>query len=227
MKNTSTCLALFLSLILDSCLLNPEKLSNEEIISRTIEFHDPYNNWHTLRAEFHFDSQFSFADSTQEDIVVQIEVAENNFKYDNKYRKVALSYPRDTCMQESENGSCEQYRWTKNFYTYIWGLPMKLKDPGIHPEKETKKTFFNNYKCHVVPVHYEKENFLFYIDTANFQLRGFEFHKNDSSGKGEKIVLKDLYEFNHIKFPRHKTYIILPENTLGGTNEVKLIRKLP
>ena len=210
-----------LSLSTNSCNTRAKApTSSEEIISKSIEFHDPHQAWNKFRATFHFDSRFAIADYPIESLEVSINVPENYLRYHNRSRKIDLSYQGDSCFVHSMAGNCETYRWTQNFYTYIWGLPMKLQDPGVFPKKGFTRLHFNEIPCYAVQVHYEAENFEFYFDSLDFQLRGFRFIKNDGSGKGELITADGLLEFDGIRFPRKKTYCSLPDSAFGGTNEV-------
>ena len=214
-------------LLFMSCLSrSAESISAETIINNSIRFHDPENNWNSFQGKFLFDSRFHFADSNQESIVVTVDVEKNYLKYHNLFRKVDLDFFSDTCILNSSNGSCDGYRWTKNFYTFIWGLPMKLKDPGISPISKYTVDTFNHKTCYNVAVHYEAENFQFYFDTTNYQMMGFSFSKNDKSSKGEIIYLDRLIQFQGIKFPKKKTYWVLPDTIFGGTNEALSIMEV-
>lgn len=213
----------FLSTIFFSCKNEPQ--SAQEIIDKAIKFHDPNNQWNSLNAKFLFESSFSFNDSVPEELHLSINNPQNQFTYKNLDRKVEIYYDNDSCEVISADGSCGGYSWTKNFYPYIWGLPMKLKDPGVTPESTWKKDTINGFNVYQVLVNYEAENFKFYFDQKDYQLRAFEFLKNDDSGKGEIIFLKDLFEFNGIKFPAYRKWMEL-NRELIGTNEVKAITQL-
>lgn len=200
-----------------------ETITANSIIERSINFHDPKDNWNKLNATFSFESSFSWNDSIPEELNISIDVPKNEFRYVNLDRKVDIFYPKDSCIVNSKDGSCAGYSWTKNFYTYVWGLPMKLKDPGIKPEEDFVKMTLRGKEVYEVKVNYDAENFKFYFDSKTFQLEFFSFLKNDTSGHGEFIILKDLYEFNGIKFPAHKTWTNLSDTSLIGTNVVTTI----
>lgn len=205
---------------LTSCTIKDSKknISAEEIISNSINFHDPKSSWNSFKATMHFESSFSFNDSIPEDLELSFDNSEAYFNYLNHDRKVNLKYYPDTCIKLTENGDCNGYSWTYGFYPYIWGLPMKLKDPGIKPQKDFCKTVFNNNSVWEVKVHYEAENYWFYFSPSDFQLKGFKFIKNNNPNKGEIVILKGLKEFKGIQFPKHRTWLHL-DSSLIGTNE--------
>ncbi len=197
-----------------------KKLSSDEIISKSIDFHDPHQSWCTFHATMNFESSFSWNDSIPEHMELTFDNKQQYFNYLNHDRKVDLHYYPDSCSKASTNGDCGGYSWTYGFYPYIWGLPMKLQDPGIKPEKEFRKMVFNNESVYEVQVNYKAENFWFYFNDDDFQLEAFKFIKNDTTGKGEIVVLKNLKEVNGIKFPQHRTWLHL-DSSLIGVNELK------
>lgn len=218
----ATFLILFV-LLLTGCRNQPK--SAIEIINKSVTFHDQHNHWSKLNAQFNFDSKFSIATFPQETLNISMNVKTDAFHYHNPKRKVKVQYINDVCSADSCTGACKGYSWTKSFYPYIWGLPMKLKDPGYTPEKDWAECIFNMYPCYSVKMNYENENFIYYFDQSDFQLRGFQFLKNDESKHGEIVTLKGLHTFDGIKFPAHRTWLNL-DSSLIGTNEVLKITQL-
>lgn len=96
---------------------------------------------------------------------------------------------------------------------------MKLKDPNTKPNEKWQRDTINGFNCYAVGVNYESENYTFYFDQADYQLRAFKFLKNDQSGEGEIIHLQGLYKYNNIRFPQKRTWLHLNQDTIG-VNEV-------
>lgn len=214
-----TLLTILTSIVL-SCSTKPKNAS--EIISNSIEFHDSNLQWQKLNSKFFFKSSFAFNDSIPEDLQISIDVPNNNFIYKNMDRNVELEYFEDSCIKKSVNGSCDGYQWTKNFYTYVWGLPMKLTDPNVIPNPEWTMDSLNGFSCYAVRINYESENYTFYFDQNDYQLRGFQFLKNDQSGKGEIVHLDGIYQFQNIKFPKKRTWLHLNNDTIGVNEIIKI-----
>lgn len=209
------------ALALISCGISrsEKKLSSEEIISKSIQFHDPHSHWSKFQATMNFESSFSWNDSIPEHLELTFDNFNNHFNYINHDRKVEIDFHPDSCKGIPQNELCNSYAWTYKFYPYVWGLPMKLKDPGIQPEKGIKKTALKNDSVWEIQVNYEAENFWFYFDDQNYQLRAFKFIKNDTSAHGEIVILDKLQEVQSINFPKHKTWLNL-DSSLIGTNEL-------
>jgi len=208
---------LFILPILMSCSNIPT--SSVDIINRSIFFHDVKNNWKTFDQQLKFESRFSFNDSIPEELHLSFKTAHNYFRYINIDRNINLEYLADSCISNTSAEYCSNYSWTSKFYSYFWGLPMKLQDPETKIQPNFKPTIFNGFKTWEIQVNYEAENFWFFFDQVDYQLRGFKFLKNDSSEKGEIIILRDLMKVDGILLPKHRTWLH-KDSSLIGTNEL-------
>jgi hypothetical protein len=94
-----------------------------------------------------------------------------------------ITYNQDSCQTIQGNTTCAGYQWTKNFYTYTWGLPMKLKDQGTKIKPNFKLDTVQKIPLYVILVPYENENFKFYFDQKTFELKFFGFLKNTTEKK--------------------------------------------
>lgn len=193
--------------------------SAEEIVEKSIQFHDPKNNWENFEGKLKFESRFHFNDSIPEILWLTFINGKNEFEYFNLDRAVHLKYNKDTCYKYSKNGSCIGYEWASRFYPFMWGLPMKIKDPGVTPQSDFKSTSINGVEVWVVEVHYESENFWYYFNKHNYALVALKFIKNDSSKKGEIVLLKELKKVFSMNLPTFRTYLNL-DSSLIGTNQL-------
>lgn len=214
-----------MTLIIVGCNSEPKILTAQDIVDASIKFHDPENKWSALNADFVFESKFETNDSVPEELHININVPENGFQYTNLDRKIDITYNQDSCEVLKGTGTCGGFRWTKNFYTYVWGLPMKLKDSATVVKPKYTLDTIQNIPLYVISVPYEKENFKFYFDQKSFEIKFFGFVKNGGLSKGEFIRLSGLYEYEGIKFPKHKRWEDLFNPELIGTNEVLSISK--
>lgn len=224
MKTSSRNFAILICAVLSIQCSSIKTKTAQDIVEASIKFHDPKNKWANLNAEFLFESKFSFNDSVPEELQVTIDVQKNDFQYHNLDRKVNIQYPQESCIILQGEGTCEGYRWTKNFYTYVWGLPMKLQDSEARIQEGFSSDTINNIPLNVVAVHYENENFKFYFDQKSSELKFFSFIKNNAEKHGEFIELRGLFEYNEIKFPAVKEWRESDSKKLIGTNEVITIK---
>jgi hypothetical protein len=224
MKNIQTIFVFLILLSFASCsettttILTPRK-----IVENAVKFNDPNNNWKSLHANFSFESAFKHNPFPVENLEIEINVPKNEFRYSNSERDFEAIYKKDTCETISKQGNCNNYAWTKDFYTYVWGLPMKLQDPQTNIISFFTIENINKHPCYKVGVKYPNEDFDFYFKCSNFELLAFSFSKNDSSGHSEFVELKGLYAFNNIKFPETRTWKDNNTQKTLGTNTVKKI----
>jgi hypothetical protein len=98
----------------------------------------------------------------------------------------------------------------QNYYTYLYGLPMKLKDAGtiIHEKVALKKFKEKNYL--VLKVSYEKEvgedTWYFYFDPFTYAMEVYQFYHEEEKNDGEFILLSGLETVNGVKMPKKRAW---------------------
>jgi hypothetical protein len=114
----------------------------------------------------------------------------------------------------------------QNYYTYLYGLPMKLKDPGaiIHDEVLLEKFKGDNY--YKLKVTYDKEvgkdTWYFYFDTETYQMEFYQFFHDESKEDGEYISLEGLETINGVKMPKKRAWFMNKDNKYLGTDILKV-----
>ena len=108
----------------------------------------------------------------------------------------------------------------KNYYTYLYGLPMKLKDPGTQLDPKAFKKIFQGKEYWVLKVSYApavgKDVWYFYLDPMTYQLRHYQFYHDEQKGDGEYILLSGEIEIGGIKMPKDRAwYMNLDQKYLG------------
>ena len=107
----------------------------------------------------------------------------------------------------------ERYRLTpaqvlrrRNFYLYLYGLPMKLRDPGTRLDPKVKETNFQGRAVYELRVTYDEkvgsDTWYFYLDRATCALVGHRLHHNESAGDGEYTVLSEDVSGEGLRLPR-------------------------
>ena len=100
----------------------------------------------------------------------------------------------------------------KNYYTYLYGLPMKLKDPGTILDSKVQTKPFEGKEYLVLKVNYEegvgKDVWYFYFDPNTFAMEVYQFYHDESKNDGEYILLEGLEEINDIKMPKTRVWYV-------------------
>ena len=229
MKKLTTLLILFIAVSGFS-----QTMTGDELLEKAIQFHDPNGNWNTFKGE----------------LFVTMETPKNadrksriNIDLPNQYFSVLAK--RDTIITEfivdkenctfSLNGkqdlsadlkkkyslNCERADLYKNYYTYLYGLPMKLKDDGTIIHQKVEKRQFKGKDYLVLKATYNKEvgkdTWYFYFNPETFAMEVYQFFKG-TKDSGEYILLSGIETINAIKMPKVRAWYYNKDNNYLGTD---------
>ncbi|MEL7121590.1 MAG: DUF6503 family protein [Bacteroidota bacterium] len=229
---------LFAIVFLTFQILNAQSQSAEQVLQKSIQYHDPEGKWES--GEFHFPLHESRPNGAYRltDVKLDNEIGEFELKQirgkDRVYRYLSTeacdalwNYEPVTSKEQKErlrlncDGGNEFYR---NYYAYLYGLPMKLKDPGtiIDPQVK-KKDFFGKKNLLEIKVTYEQEVgediWYFYFDPKTYALSGYRFYHDEKANDGEYILLEGEITINGVKFPKERGWYTHKEGKyLGNDN---------
>lgn len=201
-------------LVLSSCQ-NQEPLTSEEILAQSIAYHDPGSKWSNLNTKFEIESQSVFNDNNKDTIELRFDILKDKFGYNNYRTNEVVSFEGANCYAHSMKGLCESKGWTKNFYTYIWGLPMKLKDEGTVLSSIVVDTLFFEKPCYALSVKYEAESWLYFINKESSKLEGFQFIFNNDNEKGEYVRNIGNSDMSGVDVPMKRIWYDLKGKELG------------
>ena len=98
----------------------------------------------------------------------------------------------------------------RNYYTYLWGMPMKLRDPGTRIDPDVTDAWYQEQKVWSVRVTYDAEvgsdTWYFYFDQQSQALVGYRFYHDEAKRDGEYIVLKGKTEVSGMRIPSHRSW---------------------
>lgn len=94
--------------------------------------------------------------------------------------------------REEHRLTCDRLRTMRDYYTYLWGLPMKLRDPGTQLGA-VEETTFQDRPVHGLRVTYAEEvgsdTWYFYFDCESHALVGYRFYHDEAANDGEYVAL--------------------------------------
>ena len=121
--------------------------------------------------------------------------------------------------------SKERAKMYQNYYTYLYGLPMKLKDPGtiIHKEVNLDKFLGDNY--YVLKVTYDekvgKECWSLCSQKNNKKMMYYQFYHDEEKQDGEYISLDGIEVIGGIKMPKTRAWYYNKNQQYLGTDVLK------
>ena len=108
----------------------------------------------------------------------------------------------------------------KNYYQYLWLLPLKLKDEGtiIDPEVKTKD-FFGKESLEI-KVTYDptvgKDIWYFYFNPQTSALQGYRFYHVEADNDGEYIILDGETTAHGVRLPKSRKWYTHKEDKFLG-----------
>ncbi len=213
----------------------------EMVVERAIAYHDPQN---VLMTQAH---SFSFLetrpDAPDRHSEVMIDVARDNFRFIRRGEHTVagrleqgqceVSLDGRTELTEEERTEhrldCDRLERMRNYYVYLWGLPMKLRDPGTRLGAVTR-TKLDRRSVYALRVTYDesvgKDTWIFYFDRGNYALVGYRFFHDESKNDGEYIVLDGEARLGRLRLPKHRTWYTHQGNRLLGTDTLESIERV-
>lgn len=123
--------------------------------------------------------------------------------------------------REEHRLSCERLGFMRNYYVYLWGLPMKLHDPGTRLGK-VEETTFEDQPVYGLRVTYDAEVggdvWFFYFDRDSHALVGYRFFHDEEKNDGEYIVLEGEHEAHGMRLPESRAWYTHQDDRHLGTD---------
>ena len=145
----------------------------------------------------------------------------------NKCKMIYNDVVLDSIQAKAKNMSCDRATLYKNYYTYLYGLPMKLKDPGTNLSETVEKTSFKGKDYLVLKVTYDEtvgsDVWYFYFDPKTYAMEVYQFFKTDENGNekldsGEYILLSEEAIVQDIKMPKVREWYYNKDDKYLGTD---------
>ena len=210
-----------------------QKLNADALLNKTIQYHDPNSLWNEFKASFFVTMESAEGSLRKSKINLDLKHSFFNLSVKVDENQWTSSIDRGVCKL-SFNGSevinpeiekkfglnCERALMYKNYYTYLYGLPMKLKDPGTIISPKVLEKTINGLSYWVLKVNYKPEvgsdTWYFYFDKNSYALRRYQFFHDESKNDGEYIILENELEIAGIRMPKNRSWYYNSDNTYLG-----------
>lgn len=206
-----------------------------EVLQKAIKFHDPDNKWS------YFDTSFKVvmetpnapkrtstitADFVNQQFVLAVEQDGNTYTYNMSKGDCSITLNGNPEFTEADAKkfrlSCDRGKTMKDYYTYLYGLPMKLKDPGTLLDQKVESREFKGKEYLVLKVRYDEnvgsDTWYFYFDPKTYAMEVYQFYHDESKNDGEYILLDGLEDINGIKMPKTRAWYMNKDNKYLGTD---------
>jgi hypothetical protein len=226
---------LLLFCALSTTIVFGQDLTAPQLLNKAIAFHDPQGNWEDFKGQLFITMKTPNSSDRLSEIT--IDLPQQYFKLVAKKDKVITEQIMDkgncklllngseTISEEETKKhrlTCERAHTMRNYYTYLYGLPMKLKDPGTPMDPKVYKKTFKGKIYNVLKVAYKepvgKDTWYFYFDPATSALEVYQFYRDEEKNDGEYIILTGLEEINGIKIPKIRAWYYNTNDKYLGTD---------
>ena len=216
-----------------------QDLTATQLLEKAIQYHDPSGYWPSFQGEMtvvmntpddsdrvtrikiDLPNQYFKAAATKDEEVIThiVDKGECKISPADAERIAALEEP-------PKRSHCDLSTLYKDYYTYLYGLPMKLKDQGTILDPTVLKKTFKGKEYLVLKVTYDEsvgsDVWFFYFDPATYAMEVYQFYKGDPQGAGtdtgEYILLSDIQTVNGIKMPKVRAWYYNKDNGYLGTD---------
>ena len=220
-----------LLMIIGSMLLFPLNLSAQawakDILASSIGYHDPESKWEQFSGAFTI--QVTSKDKPSFSREVTIDLPQEYFELIETRGNDIKTYRIDKGEYATED-SLVQSRTLKlrDYHTYLYGLPMKLKDPGAQIDPKTERVVFHGKESIRMRVTYDpsvgSDTWYFYFNPENYALIAYQFYHNEAIGDGEYILLEEIETVEGIKMPKIRSWYYNNDGSYIGTDELLIGR---
>ena len=217
-------------------------VSAPDVLDRSIQYHDPEGRF--FNTPIRLELSETRPNGPPRKTTVTFDNARGRFEMerqvDGRQVDILIEGNRiETFLDGSSTFSPEesrQYRLapdqalrTRNYYLYLYGLPMKLGDPGTRLEPEAKLTRFQEKPAYELRVTYDEDvgsdTWYFYFDPESYALIGYRFYHDESRNDGEYIVLEGEAEGAGLRLPAKRSWYRHEDDAYLGTDTIVSIQK--
>ncbi|MCB4806875.1 DUF6503 family protein [Tamlana sp. 62-3] len=230
MKQLLQCVTLLFSLVVFS-----QDIKGTELLDKAIAYHDPEGNWETFSDSLKITMQIPEKEIIDNCINIDLpntffsvktKVGDDIAEYIINKDSVTIVFNGDKNPSEAilkaNKLSKDRALLYKNYYTYLYGLPMKLKDEGtiIHEKVESKT--FKGKSYLVLKATYDKsvgkDTWYFYFNKSTYAMEVYQFFHDESKNDGEYILLFDEKVISNIKMPKIRVWYMNKDDKHLGTD---------
>jgi len=212
-----------------------QTITGLELLEKSIQYHDPKNEWETFKGTLHF--RETRPNGADRETTMILDNEKRAFSLDQMSAGYHLEkfVENDVCSYKVNDAAtvadsliqkfrltCPQIQRIRNYYVYLWGMPMKLRDPGTQIQEKVISTTFMDKKVLAMKVTYEQsvgeDIWYFYFQPENYALVGYRFFHDESVNDGEYIPLEGEELINGIRFPKTRTWFVNKDDRLLGAD---------
>ncbi|MCM4150068.1 hypothetical protein DHD05_00560 [Arenibacter sp. N53] len=217
-----------------SCCIG-QNIGGTELLEKAISYHDPNGRWSSFKGNFSVTMESPKGDKRKSHIAIDLPASSFKLTTNRDNNAIEQTVDKGECLvtlngitnisdadKAAHNISCERTKKMKDYYTYLYGLPMKLRDPGTIIESRVETKTFKGKKYLRLKATYSKEvgtdTWYFYFDPTSYAMEVYQFFHDESQNDGEYILLSGVEIINGIKMPKTRAWYYNKNDQYLGTD---------
>jgi hypothetical protein len=227
--------------LLTSSLAYGQQISGQELLQKTLQYHDPNGEWALLNATVRYDEYR--ANNTIRKSVARFNNTNNRFKLERTNDKLVItrgtvadscyvlvngSAEFDLALDSVFNLACERSFMYRNYYLYMQGLPMKLLDEGTVVHEDVALTEFMGKSYFKVKVTYDEpvgsDIWYMYINPQTYAVEVYQFYHDESINDGEYILLEGSVKVGNMVWPESRSWYTNKDQKYLGKDVIVEVR---
>ena len=230
--------SVLLLVILSSC---NKDLTGSQLLDKAIAYHDPNANWATFSGELYITMETPDRPNRESKIVINLPEDVFDLKVTRDSITTRYFLNKDRCIisktdslkianqtKKPRRTHCETAEFYKNYYTFLYGLPMKLKDKSTIIHDKVERKTFKGKEYLVLKATYDEavgsDIWYFYFNPETYAMEIYQFYRMDDEGNqkndtGEYILLTEEEEtINGIIMPKNRAWYTNKDDKFLGTD---------
>ncbi len=219
----------------------PAMSEGEALIERAIAYHDPGGVWGSAEIALRLresrpngdrftDVRFGRGGGMME---VSRETDEGTLRIEVTGEQVtSRSVDGDSGLSEEALEAAglgeSQVMRLRNYYLYLYGLPMKLRDPGAMVAEAPAAATFDDQEALELQVAYDGgDTWYFYFHPETARLIGYRFYHDESANDGEYIHLAGEAENGGLRLPESRRWYFHSDDSFLGEDTIVEMSVMP
>lgn len=223
---------------------SPVEQTAEQILAKAIAYHDPNGVWESGRTHLRIHTTYSEeyakkSGAKETTLMLTLSPGQEDFGYTKETAtdKIAISVRRgqstvlvngsaDVSQEDRERLRLREATLYRDYCEYLYGMPMKLRDPGTNVDPQVRPVRFHNRDTWQLRVTYDpdvgEETWYFYFDQGSFALVGYRFYFDEAKNDGEYIVFEGeaADSASHLRLPKSRAWYYNANDGHLATDEI-------
>lgn len=216
-----------------------------ELLERTLAYHDPDGDWMQQRVALVIETGYADGRTRTRECEIDFASADYRSVREEKERRIVTEVAGngDCNFQVDGNADigpataaefgldCDRAKNMRDYLSYLWGLPMKLRDAGTVLRPEVVETVFQDQPVLALTVTYEAgvgtDVWRFFVEADTGRMVGYAFGHADDASDGEWIALEGEVKIGTARIPQRRHWYRSADDGFLGTDTLVEGRILP